>query len=72
MPSDAALPPVLRPAPQFVFLELCKERAAMLGPSVTVRAPTWGEAAALVRSGKATPFAILYSWWVALVGAGLR
>ncbi|KAL4428296.1 hypothetical protein ABPG75_002385 [Micractinium tetrahymenae] len=46
----AALIRVVRP--QFVFLELCKERAAMLGSEVRIRAPTLGEAAELLRSGR--------------------
>lgn len=53
--------PALRPL-QFVFLELCKERAAMLAEGLRPRPPTVAEAVALVRAGKATPFSVIYSW----------
>ncbi|PRW33045.1 traB domain-containing -like [Chlorella sorokiniana] len=58
--------------PQFVFLELCKERAAMLAEDVRPRAPTVAEAAALVRAGKATPFSVIYAWLLARVGQGME
>lgn len=47
---------------QFVFLELCKERAAMLAEGMRPRPPTVAEAVALMRAGKATPFSVVYAW----------
>lgn len=60
--ASATSPPILPltlpgPCPmQFVFLELCKERNAMLAPGAVPREPTVAEAAAAVRAGRATPF----------------
>ena len=55
--ATRALPPL-----QFVFLELCKERAAMLAEGMRPRPPTVAEAVALMRAGKATPFSVVYAW----------
>ena len=58
---------------QFVFLELCKERALMLEPAeARAPEPTLGEALAAMRAGRATPFSAVYAWLLARMGRHLE